>query len=73
MEAHYFQNECFMIPNQIISEADKLAGIRSIMVQGRYDLLRPPATCWPRDRREAKCASSKAPDTSCMTPACATR
>ena len=44
MEAHYFQNNCFMKPNQLIAEAGKLAGIPGIIVQGRYDLLCPPAT-----------------------------
>ncbi|VIO78340.1 Proline iminopeptidase [Bradyrhizobium ivorense] len=44
MEAHYFGNDCFMRPNQLIDEAGKLAGIPGILVQGRYDLLCPPAT-----------------------------
>jgi proline iminopeptidase len=44
MEAHYFVNHCFMTPNQLMSDADKLAGIPGIIVQGRYDLLCPPAT-----------------------------
>ena len=44
MEAHYFRNDCFMKPNQLIAEAEKLAGIPGIIVQGRYDLLCPPAT-----------------------------
>ncbi len=53
MEAHYFQNHCFMKPNQLLAEAGKLAGIPGIIVQGRYDLLCPPATshalaaAWP--------------------------
>ena len=44
MEAHYFQNGCFMRPGQLLAEAGKLAGIPGIIVQGRYDLLCPPAT-----------------------------
>jgi proline iminopeptidase len=44
MEAHYFQNDCFMRPDQLLAEAAKLAGIPGIIVQGRYDLLCPPAT-----------------------------
>jgi len=53
MEAHYFQNDCFMRPNQLLAEAGKLADIPGIIVQGRYDLLCPPATshalaaAWP--------------------------
>ena len=44
MEAHYFAHDCFMAPNQLLNEAQKLAGIPGIMVQGRYDLLCPAAT-----------------------------
>jgi proline iminopeptidase len=54
MEAHYFQNDCFMKPDQLMNEAGRLADIHGIIVQGRYDLLCPPATShalaarWPR-------------------------
>jgi proline iminopeptidase len=44
MEAHYFHNECFMTPGQLLADAEKLSGIPGIIVQGRYDLLCPPAT-----------------------------
>src|SRR5882757_3954801 len=44
MEAHYFQNDCFMRPGQLLAEAGKLKGVPGIVVQGRYDLLCPPAT-----------------------------
>jgi proline iminopeptidase len=53
MEAHYFANDCFMQPDQLMHEAHRLAGIPGIIVQGRYDLLCPPATsqalaaAWP--------------------------
>lgn len=53
MEAHYFQNGCFMDPGQLLENAEKLTGIRGIVVQGRYDLLCPPSTAhallkaWP--------------------------
>ena len=33
-----------MRPNQLLEDAGKLAGIPGIIVQGRYDLLCPPAT-----------------------------
>jgi proline iminopeptidase len=54
MEAHYFRNDCFMKPDQLMNEAGRLADIHGIIVQGRYDLLCPPATSyalaarWPR-------------------------
>jgi proline iminopeptidase len=44
MEAHYFANDCFMRPNQLLDNTQKLAGIPGIIVQGRYDLLCPPTT-----------------------------
>jgi proline iminopeptidase len=44
MEAHYFQNGCFMRPRQLLEDAGKLDGIPGIIVQGRYDLLCPPKT-----------------------------
>jgi proline iminopeptidase len=53
MEAHYFQNDCFMRPGQLMAEAGKLKTIPGLIVQGRYDLLCPPATsrglntAWP--------------------------
>ena len=43
MEAHYFAQGCFLRPGQLMAEAGKLAGIPGIIVQGRYDLLCPPA------------------------------
>jgi proline iminopeptidase len=51
MEAHYFVNDCFMRPNQLLEDADKLAGIPGIIVQGRYDLLCPPATSYALAQR----------------------
>jgi len=57
MEAHYFQNGCFMEPGQLLAEAGKLATIPGIVVQGRYDLLCPPAishalaAVWPSEIR----------------------
>jgi proline iminopeptidase len=44
MEAHYFQNDCFMKPDQLLTEAGRLESIPGIIVQGRYDLLCPPST-----------------------------
>jgi proline iminopeptidase len=44
MEAHYFQNNSFLQPDQLLREAGKLERIPGIIVQGRYDLLCPPAT-----------------------------
>jgi proline iminopeptidase len=43
MEAHYFEHDSFMQPRQLMAEAKRLAGIPGAIVQGRYDLLCPPA------------------------------
>ena len=54
LEAHYFANNCFMKPDQLLDQARKLADIPGIIVQGRYDLLCPPSTSralaarWPK-------------------------
>lgn len=44
MEAHYFAHDCFLQPDQLMRDAHRLDGIPGIIVQGRYDLLCPPAT-----------------------------
>jgi proline iminopeptidase len=46
MEAHYFSNASFLAPDQLLAGANKLAGIRGIIIQGRHDLLCPPATAF---------------------------
>jgi proline iminopeptidase len=43
MEAHYFANNCFLAPNQLLRDARNLAGIPGVMVQGARDHLCPPA------------------------------
>lgn len=44
IEAHYFRNDCFLEPDQLLRDAPRLAGLPGIIVQGRYDLLCPPQT-----------------------------
>lgn len=44
MEAHYFQNECFMKPDALLTNAKRLNGIPGLIVQSRYDLLCSPST-----------------------------
>jgi len=54
MEAHFFQNDCFLRPGQLLAEAGQLSRIPGLIIQGRYDLLCPPSTShalaavWPR-------------------------
>lgn len=46
VEAHYFANDCFLRPGQLLAEAHRLKGIPGVVVQARYDLLCPPITAW---------------------------
>ncbi|MDB5622948.1 MAG: proline iminopeptidase [Devosia sp.] len=46
MEAHYFSNECFLAPRQLMQQAPSLRGIPGRIIQGRYDLLCPPETAY---------------------------
>ena len=54
IEAHYFQNGCFLGQKGLLENVGRLHGIPGVMVQGRYDLLCPPATSfalanlWPQ-------------------------
>lgn len=41
IESHFFSQNTFLDPNQIINNADKLSGIPGIMVHGRYDMVCP--------------------------------
>lgn len=41
IEAHYFVNKAFLEEDQIIRNADLLAGIPGIIVHGRYDMVCP--------------------------------
>jgi proline iminopeptidase len=52
-EAHYFSNDCFLEPGQLMANVGRLHGIPAAVIQGRYDLLCPPMTssmladAWP--------------------------
>ncbi|HMN37417.1 MAG TPA: prolyl aminopeptidase [Hyphomicrobium sp.] len=43
VEAHYIAHDFFLAPGQLLAGAQRLAGIPGAIVQGRYDLLCPPA------------------------------
>ena len=52
IETHYFMNNCFIEDDYIIKNLDKISNIKSIIVQGRHDVICPPftalklANCW---------------------------
>lgn len=41
IEAHYFVNQGFLAPGEILNNASKLAGTPAIIVHGRYDMVCP--------------------------------
>jgi len=41
IESHYFMNDSFMQPNQILRDIEKLEDIPGIIVHGRYDTICP--------------------------------
>lgn len=46
IENHYFRNNCFLDENQLLRDAHLLDGIPGVIVQGRYDVVCPPASAW---------------------------
>ncbi|MGV6818347.1 MAG: prolyl aminopeptidase [Thiotrichales bacterium] len=41
IECHYFMNHAFLERNQLLDQADRLAGIPGTIVHGRYDVICP--------------------------------
>lgn len=41
IECHYFMNQAFLEPDQIVRDAGRLAGIPGVIVHGRYDMVCP--------------------------------
>ncbi len=46
LEAHYFRNAGFLEPDQLVRHVSLLHHLPAIIVQGRYDVICPPATAW---------------------------
>ena len=46
IECHYFMNDSFLQPDQILRDADKLKGIPGVIVHGRYDAICPLENAW---------------------------
>lgn len=45
-EAHYFVNDSFLMPDQILHNASRLAEIPGVIVHGRYDVVCPVTNAW---------------------------
>ncbi len=56
IENHYFINDAFLAPDQLLRDAHRLANIPGVIVHGRYDLVCPVAQAvalhqaWPQSR-----------------------
>jgi proline iminopeptidase len=43
---HYFSHAAFLEPDELLGNADRLAGIPALLVHGRLDLSGPPDVAW---------------------------
>lgn len=50
IEAHYFVNDTFLAPDEILRNADRLADIPGVIVHGRYDVVCPVTNAWELKR-----------------------
>lgn len=46
IENHFFRNDCWLEPDQLLRDAGRLRGIPGIIVQGRHDCCTPPWAAW---------------------------
>ena len=46
IEAHYFVNDSFLEPNQLLRDAHRLRGIAGMIIHGRYDVICPFDGAW---------------------------
>jgi len=46
IENHYFRHGGFLDEGQLLQQADRLAGIPGVIVQGRYDVVCPATSAW---------------------------
>lgn len=50
IECHYFVNQCFMEPDQLLRNASRLRGIPGVIIHGRYDVICPLDNAWALHR-----------------------
>ena len=46
LECHYMMNQCFLQPNQLLDNVDKIKHIPCTIVHGRYDVVCAPRSAW---------------------------
>lgn len=54
LECHYFINNCFLEPNQILSHMDRLQNIPALILHGRYDMVCLLENAWQLHKAWAK-------------------
>ncbi len=62
IECHYFVNNAFLEPNQLLAGAHHLADIPGVIVQGRYDLVCPMQSAWELHQAWPKAELKLTPD-----------
>lgn len=46
LECHYFANHCFLEEGQLLRDRHRIEHLPAVIVQGRYDMVCPPASAW---------------------------
>ena len=46
LEAHYFRSQAFLADDQLLRNVHRIAHLPAIIIQGRYDVICPPASAW---------------------------
>ena len=46
LEVHYFVNDCFLEPGQLLRDIGRIRQLPGYIVQGRYDMVCPPEGAW---------------------------
>ena len=62
IENHYMANGGWLEEGQLLKEADKLRGIRGVIVQGRHDTCTPPKAAWELHKAWAEAELNIIPD-----------
>jgi proline iminopeptidase len=51
LENHYMAHGCFLEEGQLLADADRISHIRTIIVNGRYDMICPPISAYRLHRK----------------------
>ncbi len=46
IECHYFMNQCWLEPNQLLRDVEKIRHLPAYIVHGRYDVICPVEQAW---------------------------